>query len=231
MDQAKSEIRDNMQIDWDAPIRIGDGIVLRADVYRPIGGGPFPVILSYGPYAKGLSFQEGYPSQWGRVIRSAPNVLQGSSNKYQNWELIDPEKWVPDGYACVRVDSRGAGRSPGFLDVWSAREAQDLYQCVEWAGDAELEQRQGRHQWYLLLRDEPVERRRAQPAASRRAVHVGRLLRLLPRARPARRHPLRFLEQLASAPGGKRSARRRRARRQEQGHRRTGCRPRDASER
>ena len=35
---------------------------------------------------------------------------------------------------CVRVDSRGAGRSPGYLDVWSAREAQDLYECVEWAG-------------------------------------------------------------------------------------------------
>jgi putative CocE/NonD family hydrolase len=41
---------------------------------------------------------------------------------------------VPDGYACVRVDSRGAGRSPGHLDVWSPREAQDLYHCVEWAG-------------------------------------------------------------------------------------------------
>jgi predicted acyl esterase len=134
MNQAKSEIRDNMQIDWDAPIRMDDDVVLRADVYRPVGGGKYPVILSYGPYAKGLSFQEGYPSQWSRVIKSAPNVLEGSSNKYQNWELVDPEKWVPDGYACVRVDSRGAGRSPGMLDVWSAREAQDIYECVEWAG-------------------------------------------------------------------------------------------------
>jgi uncharacterized protein len=134
MTTAKSEIRDNMQIDWDAPIRMNDGVVLRADVYRPVGAGKYPVILSYGPYAKGLSFQEGYKSQWSRVIKSAPNVLQGSSNKYQNWELVDPEKWVPDGYACVRVDSRGAGRSPGTLDVWSAREAQDIYACVEWAG-------------------------------------------------------------------------------------------------
>jgi predicted acyl esterase len=41
---------------------------------------------------------------------------------------------VPDGYACVRVDSRGSGRSPGMLDVWSAREAQDIYECVEWTG-------------------------------------------------------------------------------------------------
>jgi predicted acyl esterase len=134
MDFARSEIRDGMQIDWDAAIRMGDGVVLRADVYRPVGDGHYPVILSYGPYAKGLSFQEGYKSQWSRVLKSAPEVLQGSSNKYQNWELVDPEKWVPDGYACVRIDSRGAGRSPGLLDVWSAREAQDIYECVEWAG-------------------------------------------------------------------------------------------------
>ena len=111
-----------------------DGVVLRADVFRPKGAGKHPVILSYGPYAKGLSFQEGYKGNWARLIKAAPEVLQGSSNKYQNWELVDPEKWVPDGYACVRVDSRGAGRSPGHLDVWSPREAQDLYRCVEWAG-------------------------------------------------------------------------------------------------
>jgi len=134
MDFAKSEIRDGMRIDWDAPITMDDDVVLRADVFRPIGDEQVPVILSYGPYAKGLSFQEGYKSQWSRVIKAAPEVLQGSSNKYQNWELVDPEKWVPDGYACVRIDSRGAGRSPGLLDVWSAREALDIYACVEWAG-------------------------------------------------------------------------------------------------
>jgi predicted acyl esterase len=111
-----------------------DGTVLRADVFRPVGEGKYPIILSYGPYAKGLSFQEGYMGNWARLIKAAPEVLTGSTNKYQNWELVDPEKWVPDGYACVRVDSRGAGRSPGMLDVWSLRETLDLYQCIEWAG-------------------------------------------------------------------------------------------------
>ena len=134
MNSAKNEIRDGMQIDWDAPIEMDDGVVLRADIYRPPGAGKFPVILSYGPYAKGLSFQEGYKGNWARLTKAAPEVLQNSSNKYQNWELVDPEKWVPDGYALVRVDSRGAGRSPGYLDVWSALEAQDLYKCIEWAG-------------------------------------------------------------------------------------------------
>ncbi len=130
----KSEIRDGMQIDWDAPIEMDDGLVLRADIFRPAGDGKFPAILSYGPYAKGLAFQEGYKGNWARLTASAPEVLEGSSNKYQNWELVDPEKWVPDGYVCVRVDSRGAGRSPGVIDVWSPRETQDLYHCVEWAG-------------------------------------------------------------------------------------------------
>jgi uncharacterized protein len=123
-----------MHIDWDTPITMEDGLVLRADVFRPPGAGTYPVILSYGPYAKGLSFQEGYKGNWARLIKAAPDVLRGSSNTYQNWELVDPEKWVPDGYACVRIDSRGAGRSPGYLDVWSPRETQDLYQCIAWAG-------------------------------------------------------------------------------------------------
>jgi uncharacterized protein len=135
MDQYhKTENRDGMTIGWDAPIAMDDGIVLRADLFRPIAEGRYPVILSYGPYAKGLAFQEGYKSAWTRMITAYPEVAQGTSNKYQSWELVDPEKWVPDGYACLRVDSRGAGRSPGYLDVWSPRETQDLYQCVEWAG-------------------------------------------------------------------------------------------------
>ncbi len=132
--QTRQEQRDGMEIEWDAAIEMDDGVVLRADVFRPPGGGRHPVILSYGPYGKGLSFQQGYKANWARLIEAAPEVLKGSSNKYQVWELVDPEKWVPDGYACVRVDSRGAGRSPGVIDIWSPREARDLYQCIEWAG-------------------------------------------------------------------------------------------------
>jgi uncharacterized protein len=81
MNAEKGEIRDGMQIDWDVPITMNNDVVLRADVFRPTGGGAYPVILSYGPYAKGLSFQEGYKGNWASLTKAAPEVLQGSSNK------------------------------------------------------------------------------------------------------------------------------------------------------
>jgi uncharacterized protein len=130
----KSEIRDGMRIDWDMPIATDDGIVLRCDIYRPIAEGKYPVIMTYGPYGKWLHFEDLYKDQWRRMCASHPDVPTGSTNKYQAWEVVDPEKWVPDGYAVIRVDSRGAGRSPGVIDIWSRREAQDLALCVEWAG-------------------------------------------------------------------------------------------------
>ena len=126
--------QDGMRIDWDVGIAMDDGLVLRADVFRPQADGNYPVLLSYGPYAKGLAFQDGYPSAWQAMIAAHPDVAYGSSNKYQNWELVDPEKWVPHGYVCVRVDSRGTGRSPGFIDHFSPRESRDFYHCIEWAG-------------------------------------------------------------------------------------------------
>jgi len=131
--EQRSESRDGMRIDWNVPIAMDDGLVLRADVFRPPAQGRFPVILSYGPYAKGLAFQDGYPSAWQRMAEKHPDVTAASSNLYQSWEVVDPEKWVPHDYACVRVDSRGCGCSPGFIDHFSPRETKDFYDCVEWA--------------------------------------------------------------------------------------------------
>lgn len=134
-EQHSTEIARGMRIDRDVAIVVDDGLTLRADVFRPVDEGRYPVLLSYGPYGKGLPFQEGYRSAWDIMVREHPDVAAGSSNSYQNWEVADPEKWVPHGYVCVRVDSRGAGRSPGVIDHFSPRETRDLYECIEWAGE------------------------------------------------------------------------------------------------
>jgi len=129
-----SEIRDGLQIDWDMPITMDDGLVLRCDVFRPVKKGRYPVLLSHGPYGKWLHFEDGYKTAWKRMEEKQPDVMAGSTNKYQSWEVCDPEKWVPDGYACVRVDSRGCGRSPGYVEHWSPRETKDFHDCIEWSG-------------------------------------------------------------------------------------------------
>ena len=132
--QTQSEVADGMRIDWDVAIPMDDGVVLRADVFRPLAEGRYPVIMTLGPYGKGLAFQDKfYKGSWDNMVGKYPEIAEGSSNKYQNWEVVDPEKWVPDGYICIRVDSRGAGHSPGVMEVWSPRERKDYHDCIEWA--------------------------------------------------------------------------------------------------
>ena len=129
-----SEIRAGMQIDWDVPITMDDGLQVRADIFRPIKEGKYPAIITYGPYAKYLHFEQIYKTCWDRMIETYPEVGANSTNQFQSWEVVDPEKWVPEDYVVIRVDSRGCGRSPGYVELWSAREAQDFAICIDWAG-------------------------------------------------------------------------------------------------
>ena len=45
-DQSRTDVRDGMRIDWDVPIEMDDGIVLRCDVSRPIKNGKYGVIMT-----------------------------------------------------------------------------------------------------------------------------------------------------------------------------------------
>lgn len=130
----RTEIRDGMRITWQIPITMNDGVVLRADLFQPIDGKPVPTIMSYGCYAKGQAFQDAYGPQWDSMTEEFPEIKEGTTNNYQCWELTDPERWIPHGYAVLRVDSRGAGWSEGVQDLWSAREVKDYHDCIEWAG-------------------------------------------------------------------------------------------------
>lgn len=133
----QEEVAKTMLIERDVPIEMDDGIVLRADVFRPNDKLAHPALMTYGPYGKGLAFADGYPTAWKKMTEEHPDTVTGSTNVHQCWEVADPEKWVPHGYVIVRVDSRGAGRSPGFLDPFSARETEDFRECIEWAGRQE----------------------------------------------------------------------------------------------
>ena len=128
------ETRDGMRIEWDAPIEMDDGLTLRADVFRPPDDGEYPVIISHGPYGKLLHIFDWLEDKWRHHLEKYPDIASDTSQRYLNWEVVDPEKWVPEDYAVVRVDSRGAGRSPGYLDPCSERETRDFAACIEWAG-------------------------------------------------------------------------------------------------
>ena len=79
MAQDVSEVRDGMRIEWDVPIRMEDGLTLWADVFRPVDDGRYPVIMTHGPYAKGLAFQTGFPGMWTTLSTKYPEVPAGSS--------------------------------------------------------------------------------------------------------------------------------------------------------
>jgi len=107
-------------VDRDVDVPMRDGARLKADVIRPDDGGKFPAILNLGPYQKDK-------------VWVPPDSLEEKPNPLMNWETVNPEWWVPKGYACVRVDGRGSGKSPGQCEPWSLQEAIDFYDAIEWA--------------------------------------------------------------------------------------------------
>ena len=123
-----------MIIERDVSIPMDDGLELKSDLFRPDTDDPVPVVMTSGPYGKGVQYQDHYKLMWDWLIEQHPDLLEGSSRSFLTWETVDPEVWVPWGYAVLRVDSRGAGRSPGYLDIFSPRETLDFYHAVEWAG-------------------------------------------------------------------------------------------------
>ncbi|MGU3290850.1 CocE/NonD family hydrolase [Williamsia sp. M5A3_1d] len=93
-------------IEFDVGVPMRDGVVLRADVYRPAGDGPWPVLVQRTPYEKGSSI----------------STLQ----------MLDTYRAVRRGYIVVQQDIRGRHASDGeWLPL--ASERFDGYDTVEWA--------------------------------------------------------------------------------------------------
>jgi predicted acyl esterase len=123
-----------MVLDKDVGIPMRDGALLRANVFRPDAEGRFPVLMTLGPYGKDVHMKDFQPEPWEYLNKRQPKILEASSCRYLGFETPDPEPWVPDGYIVIKVDSRGAGKSPGFLDVNSPAEYRDFHDAIEWAG-------------------------------------------------------------------------------------------------
>lgn len=120
--------------DQNVAVPVGDGTVLRANVYRPTGEGRYPVIMALGIYGKDAHFADAYKGQWEVLKQLHPEIdSNGSTGQYLRWENVDPERWVPHDYVVITVDGRGSGQSPGYLDPFSPRETQDYYDAIEWA--------------------------------------------------------------------------------------------------
>jgi len=123
-----------MQLDKNIAVPMRDGASLRANVFRPDAAGQFPVLITLGPYGKDVHLSQFMPEAWETLKRRHPEILKASSCKYLVFETPDPEMWAPEGYVVVKVDSRGAGKSPGRLDVNSPAEFRDFYDAIGWAG-------------------------------------------------------------------------------------------------
>jgi predicted acyl esterase len=134
LQRPNNEAHFGMILDKDVPVPMRGGAILRANVFRPDDSAQFPVLMTFGPYGKDIHLSQFMPEAWEHLNRRHPEILQASSCKHLVFETPDPEMWTPHGYVIVKVDSRGAGKSPGKLDVNSPTEFRDFYDAIEWAG-------------------------------------------------------------------------------------------------
>ncbi len=102
---AKGQRVAETQIEFDVPAEMRDGTVPRADVYRPGGAGPWPVLLARLPYGK-----------------QTPVMTV----------LLDPLAAARRGFLVVIQDTRGRFASEGEWEPWTYEES-DGYDTVRWA--------------------------------------------------------------------------------------------------
>ncbi|MEK5029461.1 CocE/NonD family hydrolase [Paenibacillus sp. FSL M7-1046] len=120
------------ELTWkEVKIPMRDGNYLAANLYQPNADGDFPVIMTMCPYGKDTHFSQFAPAN--PTVAIEYTHLQ-DKGPLLSWETPNPEYWVPQGYAVLRVDERGIGNSPGKLDILSCALKKDYYDAIEWAG-------------------------------------------------------------------------------------------------
>jgi hypothetical protein len=102
-----------MLVERDVLIPARDGMELAADVYRPAGDGPFPVLLERTPYDKSA------PSRSERTAAVAEPRSRAEVAQY----------FVHSGYAVAYQDCRGRYKSAGRFTKYLS-EAEDGYDTL-----------------------------------------------------------------------------------------------------
>jgi predicted acyl esterase len=111
--------------DQDVAVTLRDGIVIYADIYRPVTTEKVPCIVSWGYFGKRPA--EGQ-DEW-KLMGVPPKTVSTMAK----FEAADPGYWCHYGYAVANVDPRGVGNSGGNLNLWGTQDARDGYDFIEWA--------------------------------------------------------------------------------------------------
>ena len=122
----------------DVVIPLRNGSHVFADVFRPAEPGHYPVIVSCGPYGKAFNHHSiGTDADLEHHEQEEEDYFFGNPAglQFENHETVNTTAWVPDGYAVVRVDMPGAGKSPGRLAPWGIAGAEAFRDAIEWAGE------------------------------------------------------------------------------------------------
>jgi len=106
-----ARVLSEIKVERDVEMKTRDGVILRADVYRPKAEGPFPVLVCRTPYDKAAPLN----ADFAKALAAR-------------------------GYIAVTQDIRGSHRSDGNL-VWQFKaeafpvECRDGEDCVHWAAE------------------------------------------------------------------------------------------------
>lgn len=123
-------------IEREVAIPMRDGKNLRANLFRPQKAGAYPVIMSAHPYGKdNFNRKTWYGMRCNMQFRLINQPGKIAMSEWTSWEAPDPAFWVPRGYVVINIDLRGFGTSDdqGQGEVLSDQEANDYYDCIEWA--------------------------------------------------------------------------------------------------
>jgi putative CocE/NonD family hydrolase len=116
--RAIGQENDTVQVERDMPATMRDGIVLRADVYRPVGDGPFPVLVERTPYGKQGLHPEALAKAGYIVVCQDARGRYASDGKFESF-YRDQTHDAEDGYDTVEWAARLPG-STGKVGTFGA---------------------------------------------------------------------------------------------------------------